>query len=598
MENEENSIEEHAKRFNFDGGYVNLLNKYGTGRDSSEAYVYNADPAIMDTQLTTIYEQNGLFCKIIDAPAEEALKRGIDLSAIADAETADYIENKLDNLNVDEQFIQALIWSRLYGGALAVMLIDDGGKLEDPLNIKKAKSIDEIRVYERSIVQPEYTSLYRGVISDDYTIGEPEYYIVSSVYGRFKVHKSRCLVFKNGKLPEQCSNENYRFWGVPEYVRIKKELRRTSTSHGNADKLLERAVQAVQKIKGLAGMLSTEAGEDMVLKRLQVIDMAKGLLNTIAIDADGEDYSYSTFSLSGVKDIVDVSCNMLSAITNIPQTILFGRAPAGMNATGESDLENYYNYVERIQRKSVKGNYKRLLNIICSIAVNTREIKEKPVFKLKFMPLWSLSEKEQAELDNQKADGALKRAQATQVYVDMQAVDPTEVRNALAKTGEYEIEDILDEYDIEEENTFEESKGSQLDLLLRKDDSKELIASAVLIVNDGKILVGNRDNGQICGPGGHIEPGETPLEAAVRETKEEFNITPKGLVPIGIMEVPQDYDGPVQLYLATEYQGEPQTDNEEMFNPRFVAPEDLDEDEMFYPFLLSIEHLVNKLTAG
>lgn len=45
---------------------------------------------------------------------------------------------------------------------------------------------------------------------------------------------------------------------------------------------------------------------------------------------------------------------MLSALTNIPQTILFGRSPAGMNATGESDFENYYNFIERIQKQDVK----------------------------------------------------------------------------------------------------------------------------------------------------------------------------------------------------------------------------------------------------
>ena len=39
--------------------------------------------------------------------------------------------------------------------------------------------------------------------------------------------------------------------------------------------------------------------------------------------------------------------------------------------------------------------------------------------------------------------------------------------------------------------------------------------------------------GLINGPGGRIEPGETPLEAAVRETREETGLTPQFLEHVG-----------------------------------------------------------------
>lgn len=75
-------------------------------------------------------------------------------------------------------------------------------------------------------------------------------------------------------------------------------------------------------------------------------------------------FIFENMNLSGVKDILESSCNMLSALTNIPQTILFGRSPAGQNSTGESDLENYYNYIERIQKTMLKKNVRILLDII------------------------------------------------------------------------------------------------------------------------------------------------------------------------------------------------------------------------------------------
>ena len=88
-------------------------------------------------------------------------------------------------------------------------------------------------------------------------------------------------------------------------------------------------MQAIYSMKNLASLLATDDGEDQVVRRLEVIDMARGLLNSIAIDADGENYDFKSISFSGVKDVIDSTCNMLSALTNIPQTLLFGRSPAG-----------------------------------------------------------------------------------------------------------------------------------------------------------------------------------------------------------------------------------------------------------------------------
>lgn len=49
--------------------------------------------------------------------------------------------------------------------------------------------------------------------------------------------------------------------------------------------------------------------------------------------------------------------------------------------------------------------------------------------------------------------------------------------------------------------------------------------------------------GEICFPGGHIEPGESPLEAALRETEEELLISREqihNVSPIGILPTPSE----------------------------------------------------------
>lgn len=441
-----------AVRPHREDGYVNLLNKYGTKQDNSEAYKFEREPVIPDIQLTGLYEGNGLFSKIIDTPAEEALKHGFDLNLKSDELNA-FVEDALDDLEWEEKAATAIKWARLYGGALIVMLIDDGRGLEEPVDWEHIRSIDELRVYERSIVQPDYASLYqqdyggKGVGNRVSKFGQPEYYYVSSIYGSFKVHESRCLVFRNGVLPEQTSNATYLFWGMPEYVRIRRALRETVTAHTDSVKLLERSVQAIYSMKGLASLLTTDDGENQVLKRLQLVDTSRGLLNSIAIDSEGEQYDFKTFQFSGVKDVIDATCNMLSALTNIPQTILFGRSPAGMNATGDSDFESYYNFVEKIQRLMLKRNLRTLLDVVFRAGIASGDVAEEPDYKLEFKPLWSLSDTEQAAVDQTKAQTALVKAQTAQAYVDMQALDPTEVRRRLASDEEFDVEDIISEDD-------------------------------------------------------------------------------------------------------------------------------------------------------
>lgn len=630
-----------AVRPHREDGYVNLLNKYGTKQDNSEAYKFEREPVIPDMQLTGLYEGNGLFSKIIDTPAEEALKHGFDLNLKSDELNA-FVEDALDDLEWEERAATAIKWTRLYGGALIVMLIDDGRGLEEPVDWEHIRSIDELRVYERSIVQPDYASLYqqdyggKGVGNRVSKFGQPEYYYVSSIYGSFKVHESRCLVFRNGVLPEQTSNATYLFWGMPEYVRIRRALRETVTAHTDSVKLLERSVQAIYSMKGLASLLTTDDGENQVLKRLQLVDTSRGLLNSIAIDSEGEQYDFKTFQFSGVKDVIDATCNMLSALTNIPQTILFGRSPAGMNATGDSDFESYYNFVEKIQRLMLKRNLRTLLDVVFRAGIASGDVAEEPDYKLEFKPLWSLSDTEQAAVDQTKAQTALVKAQTAQAYVDMQALDPTEVRRRLASDEEFDVEDIISEDDEDdllqsllgaEPSTMSDVEAAQKNIeqgqapggeeqsttvaptatppTTNADAADTDYGVGVLVVQDGRFLCGTRlKGGSVGGPGGHIEAGESPEDAAIRETQEEFGITPKDLMPVAFLSDLKPPYCPSHVFLCTDFDGSIRCADGEMTSPGFITAEKVAElstqnpERLFPPFAQSITALLDVLSSN
>lgn len=640
-------------------GYMNMMNRYGTSKDATEHYKFNPEPAVPDDLLSQFYEGNGLFAKIIDAPAEEALKRGFELDGIKDEDVTTFCYEALDELDWEETFMTAIKWSRLFGGSIIVMLINDGGGLEDPLNWKNIKSIDDLRVYDRSVIQPDYSSMFSYDPRNPYSsrgsrLGMPEYYRINSRYGSFTVHESRCLVFQNGVLPENTSNSVYQLWGMPEYVRIHKAIRDTEVAHSSAPRMLDRSVQPVYKMKDLSSLLATEEGESLVLKRLQVIDLARGLLNSLVIDSEGEDYDFRSFQFAGVSDVIDAACNFLSAITHIPQSILFGRAPSGMSDTGESDMEKWYSYVERIRKKNIKGNLRYLVSVIFQAGLYTGEVDEVPKIKIKFKPLKVLSDMEQADLDLKKAQIDQAKAQTTQIYVDMQVLDPSEVRLKLADSSEYNINTVLDEYEDEEDlmaaytgqlaeapgqQIFEEGQfnqyGSGVDVAAHDKDpgtegsapanapavtklpqdmsaeEKEQIINkdssaagvGVLVVKDGKILCGTRHNdtgyGLICGPGGHVENGESYEKAAFRETEEEFGISPKELIPIGIGPLEPESGLRSHIFLCTAFDGEPDCVDMEMAAPKFRSLEELEElkPSLFPPFRDSLEILRDVLTV-
>lgn len=92
-----------------------------------------------------------------------------------------------------------------------------------------------------------------------------------------------------------------------------------------------------------------------------------------------------------------------------------GRSPAGLNATGDSDLTSFYNSVARDQENELKP---RLLRVYKMLA-HTMDIDPSEVV-IQCRPLVELTEKERAELE-------LAHAQKDKLYVDSGVLTPEEI---------------------------------------------------------------------------------------------------------------------------------------------------------------------------
>ncbi len=122
-------------------------------------------------------------------------------------------------------------------------------------------------------------------------------------------------------------------------------------------------------------------------------------------------------------------------------------------------------------------------------------------------------------------------------------------------------------------------------------------ATLIFVVRDGKILLIRKKRGlgagKINGPGGRIDPGETPEQCAVREAQEELHITPLNVSFSGELYF-QFADGfklQGYVYRATDYSGTPTETDEALpiWTPLDQIPyqEMWADDRYWLPFMLA-----------
>ena len=112
-----------------------------------------------------------------------------------------------------------------------------------------------------------------------------------------------------------------------------------------------------------------------------------------------------------------------------------------------------------------------------------------------------------------------------------------------------------------------------------------LVATLLFVVKDGKVLLIRKKRGlgagKINGPGGKLDPGETPEQCAIRETWEELGVTATGVTDTGRLSF-QFVDGMklyVHVFRADDCVGEPVETDEAI--PRWTPVEAIPYDEMW-----------------
>lgn len=386
---------------------------------------------VLPTDNAELYARGGIYARVIDMPADVAMSRGIEVKG--DEKGA--IEREFERLDLIGNMSDALRWSRLDGGA-ALMLLTDTGTLDEPLPETIGK-VAEIRVVE--ITQ---LSVAPGGYYDDPTLptyGEPEFYHVrplntgnSGTSGYYVVHESRLLPVYGDPLPARLKVGAAVPWiGRSAATATYRSIERYERSLVLALEVLKRKQQAVHRMAGLAELIQN-GQEALVRQRVDLVDEVRSLMNGIAVDGE-DDYQVYDQSVLGIKDLIAEFQVAVSADSGIPVTQLFGRSAAGLNNTGENDMEGLYDLCEALQRTSAQPAINRLVEVLG----RQRGVSIPAEWEILWPSLWTPTEAERAEVRHKNAQADKAEAEARSTDLDTGAVTNAELRQHLQREGKY-----------------------------------------------------------------------------------------------------------------------------------------------------------------
>lgn len=378
--------------------------------------------------LEWMYRGSWICGKAVDCVADDMTRAGIELGSVLAPADGEKVQNLLQMTASWTHLNSAIKWSRLYGGAIAAILVD-GQKVDTPLDVRKVGpgQFKGLQVFDRWMVNPSLNDLVTEIGPE---VGLPRFYDVTATAPSFpgmRIHHSRCFRLEGVEMPFW-QKLNLNMWGTsifePLYDRL---VAFDSTTQGVAQ-LVYKAYLRTMKIKNLRGIVA--AGNEAYLGLIRQMQMTRQFqVNEGITMIDSEDeFEAHQYAFSGLADVLLQFGQQLSGATGIPLVRLFGQSPAGLNSTGESDLRNYYDTVAQQQELRLRLP----LNTMLLVAMRSEGIEIPEGFTWMFRPCWQLTAKEKAEVAEIKTRTVLSASSDGAVSV---ATVLKELRTSAIETG-------------------------------------------------------------------------------------------------------------------------------------------------------------------
>lgn len=351
--------------------------------------------------LTSLYRDNWIVQNIVQLVPQDICRKWFDIKTAADGKYLDAINRLIRKTHIRKKIEEGLCWGRLYGGAVGVILIKGDNDFSQPLNVETVMpgAFMGLHILDRwSGVFPE------GKLVTDYEdpdYGLPEYYTIRDAKELYvtHVHHSRIVRFEGRPLPWQESIAEL-YWGESEIEAVFNDVMRRDNVAANIAGLTFKANVEYREVEGLDQLLAV--GNSQQQRKFWQTMQAQAIMrsnNGISLINKGDQVHTQQYTFAGLADVYDCMMMDVSGASRIPVTKLFGRSPAGMNSTGESDMNNYYDYIDGLRENNLRPVLEKLLPILCMSA--WREIPDD--IDIDFPPMKTPDEEKIANIAEKKA---------------------------------------------------------------------------------------------------------------------------------------------------------------------------------------------------
>ena len=373
--------------------------------------------------------QQGLIRACVQTVSDDISRKWIKITGCEDADKLEQLTNLLKDYHIKDLFHKAVTTTGYMGGAfIFIDTGEDDTTLPLAVNDLSAELIGDDASVKFVVVDPvnvtpiEYNCI--DPLRDDYM--RPKMW---QVLGK-RVHASRLLAFIEN-VPPTLLKPCYNFLGIPQAQILWDYVMHFNDCRASTARLLNKISLLVVQTD-MDAVLSDPQGLEIFDAKMQFLERYRNNDSIFVCDKDSESVMNVQTTIAGCTDIVRQALELIACINRTPAVKLLGISPSGFNATGESDLKNYYDYISSKQ-ELYREQIQTIINVIQ--LVNFGYID--PAITFEFEPL-NEENKASIAMTAQTKIGAL-----TQL-VDRQAMSAEELREAVRQDQDLGLE-FLDE---------------------------------------------------------------------------------------------------------------------------------------------------------